>query len=192
MTAEVQQRERESTQDLDLRAVELRRRHLTYQQIARELGLGHPTAAYHAVRRGLAQFPSENAQEVRRQETERLDELARYAMRILTTQHIMVSQGRVMRNPDTGAPLTDPGPALQAIDRLLKIQDRRARLHGLDAPVRAKVEVHDGIDAEIERLVSQLAGLAGIRQETAPAAPAGRGVLPSGTTSAVVAGKSEK
>jgi hypothetical protein len=35
--------------------------------------------------------------------------------------------------------LEDDAPVLAAVDRLLRIQERRAKLLGLDAPVRADV-----------------------------------------------------
>ncbi|WP_188195602.1 hypothetical protein [Nonomuraea sp. SYSU D8015] len=44
-----------------------------------------------------------------------------------------------------GAPLVDDGPKLAAIDRLLKIQARRAALLGLDA--EKKVSVSGGVNA---------------------------------------------
>lgn len=45
-----------------------------------------------------------------------------------------------------------------AVETLLKIMDRRAKLLGLDAPARARIEVvtEDLIDAEIRRLRDQL------------------------------------
>lgn len=52
---------------------------------------------------------------------------------------------------------------LQAIDRLLRISERRSRLLGLDAPVRTRVGTItlDAIESEIERLERELAGYAG-------------------------------
>ena len=51
--------------------------------------------------------------------------------------HVAISNGRVVYQGEN--PVKDDGPALQAIDRLLKIQERRARLIGLDAPVKHEV-----------------------------------------------------
>jgi hypothetical protein len=141
--------------DKDARAVELRRRHLNYRQIAAEMGYADQSGAYLAVQRGLADTQAEANDEVRRLELERLDDLARAAQRVLAARHYVVSvTGKAARHPDTDAVLTDDGPALAAIDRLLKIADRRARLLGLDAPVKSRVEVvtEDAVDAEIKRL----------------------------------------
>jgi hypothetical protein len=139
----------------DARAVELRRRHLNYRQIARELDLS-TSNAYAAVQRGLADTIAETNDEVRRQELERLDDLARASLRVLATQHVVVSQGRVAKHPDTGAVLIDDGPTLAAIDRLLKIQERRAKLLGLDAPAKVEVLTLDAIDSEIRKLSAEL------------------------------------
>ena len=51
------------------------------------------------------------------------------------------------------------GDDYDAIDRLIKIMDRRARLLGLDAPTRTRVEVitEDVIDAAIRDLEAKLA-----------------------------------
>ncbi|GAA2395473.1 hypothetical protein GCM10010404_61300 [Nonomuraea africana] len=64
-----------------------------------------------------------------------------------------VSQGRVVRlgqpfidddgnaavDDGRGEPLEDDAPVLAAIDRMLKIQERRAKLLGLDIPVKQLV-----------------------------------------------------
>ena len=68
----------------------------------------------------------------------------------------LVSDGRVVKGPD-GEPLPDAHRMLRAVDWLLRISERRARLLGLDAPARVAVESTDAIDAEIERLATRLA-----------------------------------
>jgi uncharacterized protein (DUF3084 family) len=94
------------------------------------------------------------------------------AWEVLRREHIVIQHGQVVRV--NRRPVADDAPVLQAIDRILKISERRARLLGLDAPVRAKVEVTDAVDADIERLVAELAGLAA-GGEAAPAGPPGAG-----------------
>jgi hypothetical protein len=54
-----------------------------------------------------------------------------------------------------GEPVRDDGPAIQAIAQLLRVQERKARLMGLDAPTRRAVdeishEVFMGALAELE------------------------------------------
>lgn len=57
-------------------------------------------------------------------------------------------------------PLTDNKPVLDALLVLLKIAERRAKLLGLDAPVKKQIEVTTGVgvDDRIERVLAQLAG----------------------------------
>lgn len=155
--------------DRDARAVELRRRNLNYKQIAAEMGYASQSSAYEAVQRGLNDTQAETNDEVRRMELERLDDLARSALRVLATKHYAIAPGgKLARHPDTGDPLVDDGPTLQAIDRLLKIQERRAKLLGLDQPVKHEVRQVDAIDAEIESLLAEL----GARSQTATPGPA--------------------
>jgi len=102
------------------KALEMRMAGLTYQQIADNLGYGNRNSAYDAVDSALRDIPRENAVKLRTLELERLDFAAsRIAKR--------VSQGD-----------------LPAIDRWLKIQERRARLQGLDAPTRIQNDLTSG------------------------------------------------
>lgn len=143
----------------DAQFLELRRRGLTYRQIAAQQGVKSQKTAYEAVQRALADAIQEPAAEVRQIELDRLDEYMRHALRVLATPHLVVSQGVVAEHPVTGEPLADDQPVLQALDRLLKISERRARLLGLDAPARSRVEVitEDAVDAEIKRLAEEVA-----------------------------------
>ncbi|MCF3101436.1 hypothetical protein IPZ58_07560 [Streptomyces roseoverticillatus] len=134
----------------DAEAAELRARGMSYRRIAAELGIDVHTA-HDAVERALKAIVQEPAEKVRALELERLDLLYERAVQVLERRHVTVSQGRIVREGDQ--PLQDDGPVLQAIDRLLKIQERRARLLGLDAATKANVsgavryEIV-GIDAE--------------------------------------------
>jgi hypothetical protein len=144
--------------DRDAKAVDLRRRHLTFRQIADQLGYASVASAYDAVHRGLLDAMREPADAVRNMELQRLDELGRAAWRVLYDKHYVVgSAGKVALHPDTGRPLVDDGPVLAAMDRLLKISEARRKLLGLDAPVRAEVRHVDSFDADIAALVAGLA-----------------------------------
>lgn|SRR5512138_419019 len=61
-------------------------------------------------------------------------------------------------------PLIDNKPVLDALTVLLKIAERRAKLLGLDAPIKKQVEVSTGenVDARIERVLTQLGELANL------------------------------
>lgn len=95
----------------EARAIELRVQGYSYPEIARELGYQTPGAAYRAVVRGLSRvYPEEEARQLLRLELARLDEL----LRVLWPKAVEGDLG--------------------AIDRVLRIIERRARLMGLDAP----------------------------------------------------------
>jgi hypothetical protein len=139
----------------DARAVELRRSGLNYRQIAAQLTVAVSTA-HDMVRRGLTDTVAESNDEVRQLELVRLDHLYRAALGVLGKRHLIVSNGRVALHPETGEALLDSGPILQAMDRLIKIMDRRAKLLGLDAPTRVEMITLGAIEAEIERLEKEM------------------------------------
>ncbi len=116
-------------------ALELRKAGATFDQIAKALGYANAGGAYKVVQAGLRAVVQQPADEVRQLEVERLDAMLRALW------------------PDAMA-----GKWL-AIDRCLGIMDRRARLLGLDAPLRIEEHVitEDAVDAEIRRLSEQLA-----------------------------------
>lgn len=155
----------------DAEAAKLRAEGWTYQRIANEMGYTNASGARKAVMRGLARSVREPYEEARHLALMELDELAQEAWKVLRTVHYAVSQGRVVRkqngtryNEETGedepvwVDVLDDKPVLEALDRLLKIQERRAKLLGLDAPARSEHTVInlDTIDAEIQRLEAQM------------------------------------
>lgn len=137
------------------KALDYRRQGLSFAQIGAQLGIDKVTA-YRDVTRQLSKLAEQNAglaAEYRALELERLDDLERTARRILTTRHVQVSHGRVVRgidvDPRTGevqdTTLEDDAPVLAAVQALLRIGERRARLLGLDAP---RVTELTGLDGE--------------------------------------------
>ncbi|WP_406735363.1 hypothetical protein OG508_28120 [Streptomyces sp. NBC_01108] len=143
-----------TTAERDAEAALLRSKGWTYPRIAAELGYGHRADAYNAVQRVLKETVREAGEEVRTLELERLDRLEAAANEVLEREHVTVSNGRVVDLH--GAPLPDDAPVLAAIDRLLKIQERRSRLLGLDAPVKRDISLTDERAAAIEALVEEL------------------------------------
>lgn len=113
-------------------ALELRRAGLTFQDIADRLGYKHRSAAHKDVQRALEKLIFEPAQDVLALELSRLDAL---------TQTLWAQARR---------------GDLQAIDRIVKLMNRRAKYLGLDAPERHEVITLDAIEAEIARLSSEL------------------------------------
>lgn len=128
----------------DAEAARLRAQGWAYRRIAAHLGISVSTA-HTRVERALKETVQEAAAEVRTLELERLDALYVAAMDVLERQHVTVSHGKVIYQGEQ--PLIDDGPVLAAIDRLLKISERRAKLLGLDSA--EKVEVSGGVKYEI-------------------------------------------
>lgn len=148
------------------RAVELRASGWSYDRIAEELNISHGQA-WHDVEQAYVDSIREPTEIVRSQELHRLDIMLEKALKIMNTDHFAVANGRIVTrrisDPDTGlwiilsytdedAPIyatedvLDDGPALQAIQTLIKIMDRRAKLLGLDAPKRVEHLTLDMID----------------------------------------------
>lgn len=130
------------TAERDAAAVRLRTEGLTYRQIANQLGFAAPSGAHRAVERGLDAIRAEEAETLRQLELHRLDLLHQRAWSELT------------RDDEDSQPLA-------AIDRLLRVQERRAKLLGLDArPDTAQpavtVTLHQGVpvDTVLARVVA--------------------------------------
>lgn len=125
------------TAERDAEAARLRGRSMSYRAIADAMGYESHTSAMDAVKRALDAAPAEAAPEVRKMELGKLDHMETIVLGVLERLHVTVSNGNVMRLD--GQPLQDDGPVLAAVDRLVKIQDRRSKLLGLDAPVKADI-----------------------------------------------------
>ena len=148
------------TRERDARAVELRRRHLNYKQIAAEIGYSEVRLP---ARPCSAAWPTRQpspAPKSAQMELDRLDDIARGFQRVFATKHYAISlgSGKVVMDPATGQPLVDDGPVIQAGLALIRVMERRARYLGLDAPTRSRVEVitADVIESEIARLEGEL------------------------------------
>ena len=107
----------------EVKALQYRQMGLSYRDIAAKLGLADPSCAYQCVKRAMTKLEAvcgEEATEMRRLELERLDMML---PRVLS---------RAIGGDDS------------AIDRVLKIQARRAALMGLDAPTKGEISGPDG------------------------------------------------
>lgn len=110
------------TQDNEARAVAMRRRGSTYEAIGRALDITRQSA-HELVKRAMQRAAGElreEASEALALELARLDAMQRVAWRIARTGD------------------------LQAIDRVLRISERRAKLLGLDAATRLALTGTDG------------------------------------------------
>lgn len=106
--------------DRQLKALELRKAGVSYQAIADQLGFRSRGSAHNAVMAVLRKTLQEPADEVRQLELERLDAL-------------LMGMYPQARKGNQGA-----------VDRCLRIMERRAKLLGLDAPTKAELSGKDG------------------------------------------------
>lgn len=143
----------------DAGAVELYRRGMTYRQIAAQMGWRSPASVGNAISRALADDHQAANEEVRQILLDRLQDYRRSAWEVLTGTHYVTTQsGKLVEGPGGGY-LEDDAPVLNALDRLLKIDDREAVLRDLYPAAKHRVEVitEDAIDAECAALSRQIA-----------------------------------
>lgn len=108
----VQNRDVNAVQRVAL-ALSLRAKKMGYDQIARRCGYGSAAACYNAIQRELQRVVFDNVDELRREEAEGLDRLEEECWQRLQDAEYEKSK-------------------LFAVDRILAIKERRAKLFGLD------------------------------------------------------------
>lgn len=121
-------------------AYRLRLRGLSLREVGLRLGVSHTTVS-NWTRTQAEELVQPLAAELRQQQVDRLDEMRASVLAVLEKQHLMISHGRVIRLVEGGDPLEDDSHVLAAVDRLLRIEERRSRLFGLDAPERSEASV---------------------------------------------------
>jgi hypothetical protein len=122
--------------DREIQVLELRRAGWTWTRIAEQVGYADHTGAYAAYKRAIKRVMEQPVEELRTQELDRLDRL-------------QVAAWQAAVKGDTKAILT-----------ILRIMERRAKLIGLDKPIKIEQEVTtwDGNES-IDRAVRELAQL---------------------------------
>jgi hypothetical protein len=108
------------------KALELRKAGISYDVIAQRLNYSNRTAAYRAVSRLLESTEKEAADDLREVELRRLDDL-------------FLSIYQQARNGNLGA-----------VDRCLRIMERRAKIAGIDAPEKTQQDVRQIIKVVYE------------------------------------------
>lgn len=140
----------EESLERDAEAFRMRARQCTYEEIAIALGYGSRGNVSVALNRHIKRIVKPSVDEYRAVMDAQLDEMHRAVLRVLETTHLKVNNGVVVyyseldeKGNPTGPEraLKDDAPVLAAVDRMLKIQERRAKLFGLDAPTQVVAEV---------------------------------------------------
>jgi hypothetical protein len=115
-----------ASHDRKLQALELRKAGATFQAIADKLGYRGPSGAHKAVVSALRATLREPAEELRELELMRLD-----AMLLGLWRRAQAGEEK-------------------AVDRVLRIAERRARLLGLDAPARSELSGPQGKPVSVD------------------------------------------
>ena len=122
--------------DKEIKVLELRRAGLTWQRIAEETGYADHTGAYAAYKRAIKRTMQQPADELREQELDRIDRLQ------------LAAWPNAMKG-DTKSIMT-----------IVKLMERRARLLGLDTPIKIEQDITTwNGDDSIDRAVKDLAAL---------------------------------
>ena len=110
--------------------------------------------------------PSEDQNKARRLELRKLDRIEDHLLRVMEREHITVSQGRVAMLDES--PIKDDGPGVQAAIALLRVQERRAKLIGLDEPVKTRQDVftHDAFVEAFQALEQEVQAMEKSRENS--------------------------
>ena len=132
------QRDAAERRQAEKRCVQLRLAGATFSEIAEQLGYSDASGAWQLYQRAMDREIQPMTAQIRDEELRRLD-------RIMSAYW-----GRAL-----GAGGSEPSP--KAAEVVFKAMDRRAKLLGLDAPVKAQVEVSKCDDGEVvEGMVVEL------------------------------------
>ena len=139
-------------------AAAMRAKGHTFDEIATALGYGSPAAAHNAVTAALQRAVLPVAEEVRARELARLD-----ALEDAIARRAAALEGAQLHEDPSGKTHV-LGTQDSALDRLVKIQERRARLLGLDAPTKVDARTTfseqdiDSIVADARAIVREVVG----------------------------------
>lgn len=137
-----------------IKMLEMRRRKATWEEIANALGYNSPGAACQDLARLQEQRMKDlalPADMVRQEELEHLEMLTRKAIEIMEAEHSKWVGG------EDGQSVPDYGPALQAIEALRRLSERRSKLLGTDAPTKVEADgvlkvIVESTDFDVENL----------------------------------------
>ena len=122
--------------DREIKVLELRRAGLTWQRIAEETGYADASGAYLAYKRAIKRTMQQPADELREQELDRIDRLQ------------LALWPKAMKGDNA------------SINTIVRLMERRARLLGLDTPIKIQQDVVNWNGNEsIDRAVRELAAL---------------------------------
>lgn len=137
-------------------AIELKNKGYTWKQVAEEVPYldaeGNPSRAHACVdvKRALEMYRrdlTDGIEDMLNMADMRLDGMRRVVHGVLSRPHYLAQHGKIVYDGE-GNPVRDDAPILAAIDRLLRIEERWARLHGMDSPKELKIALERRSDME--------------------------------------------
>ncbi len=123
-------------------AVKLRSQGRSYQSIADELKVSY-RQAYLDVEQGLADLPKGDTERARHEMEQRLDDLQNRLAKKLESLELAVTA-----LDKDGEEVEFAGEIEKTTAAILRVEERRAKLLGLDAPVKAEVQ-HSNIQISV-------------------------------------------
>jgi hypothetical protein len=141
--------------------VQMRLAGASFEEIGQQLGVTD-SRAHQLWTDALDRTAKEPADRWRALELQRLDQLQAAATAVLHATHHVIQSAKVVVD-DQGRPYVDHGPVLAAVNTLVRVMERRARVLGLDAPARVDAKVDgtlttiDRLDQELDQLEAELA-----------------------------------
>lgn len=128
---------------------------LTWKQIGEKLGIAPSSAKAAYDRARVMLIPKQDVEVAREIALEKLDVWEQLCWKIHNTKHKLVVMGKLIPDGE------DFAPKLQAIDRMVKIEQMRQKIYGYLAPSKRVLEVvsEDAFDKAIAELNAQAAEL---------------------------------
>lgn len=118
----------------DTQIIQMKRDGRTFDEIGAHFGVTKQVV-HRCFHRGLRRVPVKAVEEYRAEQLARIETQREIALDVMHAEHPLVSNGK--RFDD----LTDDGPVLAAIDRMIKLDAQESDLLGLKAPVKVESEV---------------------------------------------------
>lgn len=115
---------------------ELRLRHHTIREISAITGLSVGTV-HKRITDEIETTVSPYREQYRVMERERLEGISRRLLDMMSKPHYVIKDGEVLTIDEER--VEDIAVTLACVDRFMKVQERRSRLEGLDAPVKVDV-----------------------------------------------------
>ncbi len=151
--------------DREARAVEMRAQGHSFQSISETLGYSDASGASKAYHRALARRPAQNVDQVRQQESERLEYMYRKTAEVIESPPPAHSAiGKVVINPETGEIIRDESVKIRAIETYRKLSESYRKLCGVDIGGKAP-EMDETAAAELREALAYLPAVIADRAE---------------------------